>query len=398
MVTIRDIKAIETAPRGLDLVVVKVETSEPNLYGIGCATFTQRSSAVCAAVRDYLNPLFVGKSVNNIEDIWQTAMGSSYWRNGPVLNNALSGLDQALWDIKGKMANMPVYELLGGKCREGAAVYVYCDGNTFEEVEENVRKRMDEGYRFLRCQMSQMGKGKQTIVKPENAPEGAYYDPKQYMRDVVRMFAHLREKIGYEIELLHDVHERISGIDSLQLAKDLEPFRLFFLEDSFAPEHVDWFKLIRQQTSTPIAMGELFNNPLEWRELIINKYIDFIRVHLSQIGGLTPAIKLAHFCGVFGVRTAWHGPSDITPVGVAAHLHLDLVIPNFGIQEFAGFTDAEREIFSGAPEVRNGYLYANDKPGFGIEFNERLAMKYPCEHRIQEWVLARLPDGTAVRP
>lgn len=403
MVTIRDIRAIQTAPRGIDLVVVKVETSEPGLYGIGCATFTQRYAAVVTAIEEYLKPIFVGRPAANIEDIWQTAHGCSYWRNGPVLNNAISGLDEALWDIKGKMANMPVYELLGGKCREGVDVYRHCGANTPEGVGEIVRRYMEEGYRYLRVQMGGYGgddgngKTGQVIVKPEGAMSGAYFNPKWYMKDTVRLFEHLRKTVGYDIELMHDVHERLSGIDSVQLAKDLEPYKLFFLEDPYAPENADWFRMIRSQCTTPIATGELFNNPMEWRDLIVNHYIDFIRCHLSQIGGLTPAIKLAHFCDVFGVRTAWHGPGDLAPIGMTAQLHLDLASHNFGIQEFSGFCDLEKEIFVGCPEVRNGYLYANDKPGFGMEFNEELALQCPNEYRPHSWLFAKLPDGTSVK-
>ena len=402
MVTIRNIKTILTAPRGIDLVVVKLETSEPGLYGLGCATFTQRYAAVATAIDEYLNPLHMGRNVADIEDIWQTAMGSSYWRKGPVLNNALSGVDEALWDIKGKMAGMPVYDLLGGKCREAAAVYRHTDGAGPEEVEENVRKCMDAGYRYLRCQMGtyggQMGKGKQHIVPPDNSKLGAYYDPAQYTEGVIDLFAHLRDKIGYGVELLHDIHERLTPVQALSLAKRLEPYRLFFLEDALPPEQAEWFSAFRHQTAVPIAMGELFNNPMEWKYLVSGRLIDYIRVHVSQIGGLTPARKLAAFCEAFGVRTAFHGPGDITPVGVMAQLHLDLAIPNFGIQEFAGFSEEEMEVFPGCPEVRNGYLYANDKPGYGMDLNEKAAAKYPCSYREPGWLLARTTDGTAVRP
>ena len=402
MVTIRNIKTILTAPRGIDLVVVKVETSEPGLYGLGCATFTQRYEAVATAVNEYLKPLLEGRNVEDIEDIWQTAMGSSYWRNGPVLNNALSGVDEALWDIKGKMANMPVYDLFGGKCRQAAAVYRHTDGATPEEVEENVRRYMEQGYRYLRCQMGvyggQMGKGKQRIVSPENSKPGAYYDAHQYCEGVVKLFAHLRDKLGYEIELLHDVHERLTPIQAIGLAKRLEPYQLFFLEDALPPEQIQWFQTMRAQTAVPIAMGELFNNPLEWRELVAKGLIDYIRVHLSQIGGLTPARKLAVLCEAFGVRTAWHGPGDLSPVGAAAQLHLDLASPNFGIQEFAGFSEEEQEDFPGCPEVREGYLYANGKPGLGVDIDEAKAAKYPCSYREPGWLLARTTDGTAVRP
>lgn len=250
-ITIRKIKTILTAPRGIDLVVVKVETSEPGLYGLGCATFTQRYLAVASAVEEYLKPLLEGRCVDDIEDIWQSAMGSSYWRNGPVLNNAISGVDEALWDIKGKLANMPVYELFGGKCREAAAVYRHTDGSSPEEVEENVLRYLEEGYRYLRCQMGtyggQMGKGsRQVIVSPENSKPGAYFDPAQYCESTVRLFAHLREKVGYGVELLHDVHERLTPIQALNLAKQLEPYRLFFLEDALPPEQVEWFERFRQ--------------------------------------------------------------------------------------------------------------------------------------------------------
>ena len=401
-VKITKIKAIGTAPAGVDLVLVKVETNQPGLYGLGCATYTQRYAAVTTTIREYIAPIFEGRCVNNIEDAWQTAMGSGYWRNGPIFNNAVSGLDEALWDIKGKMAGMPVYELLGGKCREGVSVYRHADGGSVEEVEDNIRKFMDMGIRYVRCQQGvyggTMGSGKQTMVKPDNAPYGTYFDPKQYVRTSLKLFERIRVDLGDELEILHDVHERLTPNDAMQFAKEVEQYKLFYLEDALAPEHVDWFNKFRQVCATPIAMGELFVHPMEWKSLIANRAIDYIRCHISMIGGLTPAIKLAHFCDAFGVRTAWHGPNDITPVGVAAQLHLDLASPNFGIQEFFGFTDLEKEIFVGAPELRNGYLYANDKPGFGIEFNEELALKYPCQHREHAWLLSRLPDGTAVRP
>lgn len=402
-VTIREIHTILTAPAGVDLVVVKVETSEPNLYGLGCATFTQRYEAVKTAVDEYLRPLLVGKCVDNIEDIWQLSMGNSYWRNGPVLNNAISGVDEALWDIKGKMAGMPVYQLLGGKCRDGAAVYRHADGRDEKEVLENIQKYIEQGYHYVRAQMGtyggQMNGARQaTMHSPEFLPEGAYYDPAQYVRRTCNLFEYLRSHLGFEVELCHDVHERLSPIDALRLAKELEPIKLFFLEDVLPPEQVEWFRVFRNQLAVPLAMGELFNNPLEWRGLITEHLIDFIRVHISQIGGLTAAKKLATLCETFGVRTAWHGPNDITPVGVAAHLHLDLTTPNFGIQEFAGFTPQEQEVFPGCPEVRGGYLYANEKPGLGIDIDEKAAARYPCEHRDHGWLRARLPDGTAVRP
>ncbi|HEX6970933.1 MAG TPA: enolase C-terminal domain-like protein [Limnochordia bacterium] len=395
--TIRDVKTILTAPAGIALVVVKVETSEPGLYGLGCATFTQRAFAVATAVDRYLKPFLIGKDPERIEDIWQTALVSAYWRNGPVLNNALSGVDMALWDIKGKLARMPLYQLFGGKCREGVAVYRHADGREPAEVEENVRRFLAEGYRYIRCQIGGYG-GRHAVRSPEGALPGAYYDPDAYARSVVRLFEHIRSAVGFDVELLHDVHERVAPIEAVRLAKQLEPHRLFFLEDPLSPEQIDWFRMIRQQSATPIAMGELFTHPREWTPLIAGGLIDFIRVHLSAIGGITPARKLAALCEAFGVRTAWHGPGDVSPVGHAANLHLDLAVNNFGVQEWYAFPDRVREVFPGCPVVRDGYAYVNEAPGLGIDIDEKLAAQYPCDERLPAWTLARLPDGTAARP
>lgn len=397
-ITIRDVRVILTAPSGIRLVVVKVETSEPGLYGLGCATFTQRPLSVKAAVEDYVKPCVVGREVQRIEDLWQMVYQNSYWRNGPVLNNALSGLDMALWDIKGKLAGMPVYDLLGGKCREGAAVYRHCDGRDPSEVEERVRAYMEEGYMFLRCQLGGYGGLSPTRHRPAGAQPGAYFDPDAYARSVPSLFEHIRARVGFEIELLHDIHERVAPIEAVRLARAMEPYRLFFLEDPLAPEQIEWFEVIRRQSSTPIAMGELFTHPLEWKGLIANRLIDFIRVHISAIGGITPARKLAALCEAFGVRTAWHGPGDVSPVGHAANLHLDLAAPNFGIQEWSGFSEAEQAVFPGCPEVRAGYAYLNDRPGLGVDLDETEALKYPCLEGIPEWTMTRTPDGTAVRP
>jgi mannonate dehydratase len=398
MITIRDVKAILTAPEGINLVVIKIETSEPGLYGLGCATFTQRYLTVASAIEDYLKPFLLGKDVHRIEDIWQTAMVSGYWRNGPEFNNALSGVDMALWDIKGKIAGLPVYQLLGGKCREGAAIYKHADGGSKEEVEQNVRICLDEGYRYIRCQMGLYGGRNHKMVKPENALDGVYYDPKVYMRGIIEMFEHLRSTIGWEAELIHDVHERLTPIDAVGFAKQLEKFQLFYLEDALPPEQIQWFKHIRQHTTTPIAMGELFNNPNEWMPLISERLIDFIRIHVSQIGGITPARKMISLCEAYGIRTAWHGPGDVSPVGHAANVHLDVSAINFGIQEWNGFKDEVYEVFSGIPEARNGYVYPNEKPGLGIDMDEKMAAKFPCENVLPAWTLARLPDGTSARP
>ena len=397
-VTIKDVQTILTQPEGSRLIIVKIVTSQPGLYGLGCATFTQRFHAVHAAIEKHLKPFLLGRDVSRIEEIWQMAMVNGYWRNGPVLNNAISGADQALWDIKGKQADMPLYQLLGGKCREAAAVYGHADGRDEHEVEDSVRKYMAQGYRYIRIQMGGYGGQAEKLVKPEGAQPGAYFDPKAYMRDMLRMMEHVRTKIGDEIELLHDIHERLQTIDAVQFAKDVERFKLFFLEDPLAPEDLEWFHHIRQQCSTPIAMGELFNSPREWQPLIAEKLIDFLRMHVSQMGGVTPARNVAAFANMYGIRTAWHGPGDTSPVGHAANLHLDLWAPNFGIQEWCRFSERVYEIFPGTPEVRNGYMYPNDKPGLGIDVNEELAAKYPCTDEVIDWTQTRLPDGSPTRP
>jgi mannonate dehydratase len=417
---ITNVKTICTAPDGIRLVVVKVETSEPGLYGVGCATFTQRPLAVVTAVEEYLKPFLIGRDPNDIEDIWQASFVSGYWRSGPVLNNAMSGVDEALWDIKGKRAGMPVYELFGGKCRQAASLYAHASGGDLQELEDNVRRYMELGYRYVRCQMgvpgystygsragrSGGGEGG-SRDRERTGTRGAQmartrvpWEPTPYCRMVPGMFERLRGTFGEEIELLHDVHERIPPIQAIQLAKDVERFHLFFLEDALAPEDVDYFRIMRQQTSTPIAMGELFVNVNEYLPLVRDRLIDFMRVHISDIGGLSPARKLAALCEYFGVRTAWHGPGDVSPVGHAANLQLDLACYNFGIQEQHDFRERTREVFPGCPEIRDGYYWSNGKPGLGIDVDEQEAAKYPFpEHPLNgAWPPVRRRDGTVIRP
>ncbi len=311
-ITIQDVKVITTQPYANQrLVIVKVITSEPGLYGLGCATFTQRFHAVVAALEHHVIPYVIGQDVQRIEDIWNMSMVNSYWRNGPVLNNAISGIDEALWDIKGKLANMPVYQLLGGKTREAAAVYTHADGADLHEILDSVQKFQAEGYRYIRVQSGGYGGKYLGDVRPEGAVKGTYYDPKAYMRSALKALEHVRSAVGEEVELLHDIHERLSPIDAVGFAKMVEPLKLFFLEDALAPEDIEWFTQIRAHSTVPLAMGELFNNPLEWRSLVERRLIDFIRMHVSQIGGITPARNAAIFAQIYGVRTAWHGPQPI---------------------------------------------------------------------------------------
>ena len=395
-VRIRDVRVIRTAPEGIRLLVVKIETTEPELHGVGCASFTTRAEAVATAIEHYLRPLLIGRDPHDIEDIYQAGHLSSYWRSGPVLNNALSGVDQALWDIKGKMAKMPVYQLFGGKTRKAATVYTHASGSDPKATEERVRELMALGFTHIRCQVNVPGYATYGAFSAEElarfqqssgthdyrhwynvSPVQGPWNEAAYVRIVPKLFEHLRSTVGGEVELLHDIHERVHPILAINLAKELNQFRLFFLEDPFAPEDVAWFGRMREATPIPIAMGELFVNPSEWEPLIKERLIDFIRVHVSAIGGITPARKLAIFCEWFGVRTAWHGPGDVSPIGHAANLHLDLASPNFGIQEAFLFGPVAREVFPGTPEVRDGMMWANERPGLGIDVDEALAAKHP---------------------
>ncbi|MEZ5278266.1 MAG: enolase C-terminal domain-like protein [Opitutaceae bacterium] len=395
---IRNIRTFVTAPEGCNLIVVKVETDEPDLFGLGCATFCYRHHAVRALVDGHLKPLLIGRDARQIEDLHQLMRLNAYWRNGPVINNAISGIDMALWDIKAREAGMPLYQLLGGRCRVGATVYRHADGRDPAELKDNVRKFIDEGVTHIRIQSQGYGGSKSAVPPGPGFPPGHYYDPAVYRRSALAALETVRETFGDEIHLLHDVHERLSPAEAVRFAREVEPFRLFFLEDLLSPEDRDWFANVRATSTTPLAMGELFTNPLEWTPLVINRQINYLRMHISDIGGLTPARKAAVLGETFGVRTAWHGPPDQSPIGHAVALHLDLVAPNFGIQEFCGFGANTREVFPGCPQLYRGVLYASDLPGIGVGFDETAAARFPEVDAVTDWTQARLPDGTLNPP
>ncbi len=401
-VKIKSVKAIVTAPQGSNLIVVKVETTEPGLYGYGCATFTQRALAVVTAIDSYLHDFCVGKDVDNIEDMWNSCYVSSYWRNSAVLNNALSGLDEALWDIKGKRANMPVYQLLGGKSRFAIPCYGHAGGNTPEAVAESVQSFMAEGYKYIRIQQGGYGGVGANAKQPDFKAAGFGYEGDRhineyaYIKGVPKMFETVRRVCGEEIELLHDIHENTQPMDSINMIKQLEQYRPFFIEDPFSPENMEWFKLLRESTTVPIAMGELFNNVNEFKMPMVNQWFDYIRCHVSQVGGITPAMKIARLGEWFNIKTAWHGPGDVSPVGHAAHAHIDLAVWNFGIQEASRFSEQTRAIFPGSPTMKNGYMYVNEVPGLGVEMNEKEAAKYPIGTK-SNWQV-RKTDGTIIRP
>lgn len=377
------------------LVVVKVETNEPGLYGVGCASFCFRPAAVAVSIDKYLKPFAIGKDPDQIEDLWQSMNVSSLWRSGPVLNNALSGIDMALWDLKGKRANMPLYQLMGGKCRFAIPCYGHASGRDAAECAESVRRLMAEGYRHVRIEVG----GLTTRVESGSMfgmPTAYLQDAGKYAREIPKLFEFVRKQCGEEVELLHDVHGELPPMECIQMIRRLEPFRPFFVEDPFLPEEIGYFKVLRGQTPVPLAIGEKFVNQHEFVSLIAERQIDFIRAHISAIGGLSRARKIATLCEWFGVRTAWHAPRDVSPVGHAANAHLDLAVPNFGIQERIVFSAAVREVFPGAPTIKDGKMYISDAPGLGIDIDEKQAAKYPHLDVPGNFGPKRRQDGTIV--
>ncbi len=413
-ILITDVKVVLTAPEGINLIVVKIETNQPGLVGLGCATFAYRHVAVQCVIEQYLRPLLIGRDAEAIEELWQLMHQNAYWRHGPIENNAISGVDMALWDIKGRLANMPLYQLFGGKCREGVPVYRHADGRDLAELCENIQRYREQGITHIRCQSGGYGGGGFGAAPgsaPAGAADGIYLDSRKYMRDTLKLFDGIRSRIGFDVELCHDVHERLKPVEAIRFACELEKYELFFLEDAIALEEGEWMRQLREKTTTPLAQGELFNNPYEWRFLITERLIDFVRVHLSQIGGITAGRKLQIFAEQFGVRTAWHGPGDMSPLAHAANIHIDLASRNFGVQEWSGTEppnfviqdlkgprEALLDVFPGLPEFRDGYVYANDRPGLGVELNEAEAAKYPCENTVTTWTQTRLRDGALQTP
>lgn len=402
---ITDVKVIATSGgRNYRWVFVKIMTSEPGLYGIGSASNHFNSHSIIAALEKHAKPFLIGKDPDRIEDIWQSVFLRTYWRNGPVNNNVLSGVDMALWDIKGKRAGMPVYELLGGKVRDAVPCYDHAGGPTPEACVESARKSLEKGFRHVRIQLGNYGGGGFIPAgqgeRPEGAPSRPAFDEDVYVDAVPKLFEYVRAKLGFAPKLCHDVHSHLSGINAVEFCRRVQPYQMFFIEDVLSPEQLAWYKQIRKVTTTPQAVGEVFSHPLEYVPLIVERDIDFIRCRVSAIGGITPARKAATLCEAFGVRTAFQEGGDNDPVNQLAAYHVDISSPAFGIQEENAFPESAREMMPGCAEIRRGYLYGSGKPGLGIDINETLAAKYPLGEARDgaPYSLDRTMDGALTKP
>lgn len=390
---IADIRVFLTAPDGQNLVVVRVDTGIPGLYGLGCATLSYRAGAVRQVIEESLRPLLLGREAGRIEELWQLMYANAYWRGGPVLNNAVSGIDMALWDIKAKQAGMPLYELLGGRYRDRVPVYRHCNGADDGAVRELAARAVESGCRYLRVAYTGYDAPGRDSGYLCLAGHGKRYDPNAYRRNIAKLLGLLRSEYGDTVELIADVHERLDPPCAVALAKELEPLALFFLEDPVPPEQMQWLGRLRQVCTTPIGLGELFCREEQCLQAMQNGWLDFIRCHLSALGGLTPARRVAALAQAFGVRTAWHGSLDMTPIALAVQTHLDLAVPCFGIQEYYGCSEAAAGIFPGAPEYRDGALQIHEAPGHGVTFDEKLAARYPPLEGPTLWTEMRTMDG-----
>ena len=406
--TIKDAKVITTSGGGrYRWIFLKLITSEPGLHGIGSANNNYQAEAVVTALEKNLIPWLIGKDADRIEDLWHSANYRTYWRYGPVNNNVLAAMDMALWDIKGKRAGMPVYDLLGGKVRDAVPCYDHQGGRDKEEAVANVQKSMAEGWRHIRVQYGEGGYGGGGFYpagkgeRPEGGYNGLAFDEDMYISTIPAVFEYVRSKVGFEPKLLHDVHSHLSGINAVELSRRLNPMQLFFLEDVLAPELIDWYRNIRKVCATPQAVGEVFSHPYETLPLVVERLIDFTRCRVAAIGGITAAKKLANLCEPFGVKTAFQEGGENDPVNQIAAYHVDMSSPAFGIQEENHFPPAVHEIFPGCGQIRRGYLYGSGKPGLGLDIDEKLAAKYPIganPPRGGAYRTDRALDGSVVRP
>jgi len=385
---------------GRNFVTLKIETDQ-GVYGIGDGTLNGREMSVVAYLNDHVIPVLIGRDPRRIEDTWQYLYRGAYWRRGPVTMRAIAAVDMALWDIKAKMAGMPLHELFGGKSRERILVYGHANGTDIEHTVDQVGHYRELGYRAIRAQSGIPGvKGAYGVGKgdmyyePADAslPTETLWNTASYMRFAPKLFERLREVHGDEVHLLHDVHHRLTPIEAGRLGKDLEPFRLFWMEDATPAENQEAFRLIRQHTTTPLAVGEIFNTIWDVKDLIREQLIDYVRMTMVGSGGPTHLRRVADYAAMYQVRTGSHGATDLSPVTMGTALHFDTWVPNFGIQEYMRHTPETDEVFPHDYRFEDGYLYAGERPGHGVDIDEALAAKYP--YSPKQLPIARLEDGT----
>ncbi|MEA3541009.1 MAG: D-mannonate dehydratase ManD [Pseudomonadota bacterium] len=399
MPKIIDTKVIVTCP-GRNFVTLKIITDE-GVYGLGDATLNGRELAVASYLTDHVVPCLIGRDAHRIEDVWQYLYKGAYWRRGPVTMTAIAAVDMALWDIKGKIAGLPVYQLLGGASREGVMVYGHANGTSIEDTVKVALEYQAQGYKAIRLQCGVPGMAStygvskdKYFYEPADAdlPTENVWNTSKYLRVVPELFKAAREALGWDVHLLHDIHHRLTPIEAGRLGKDLEPYRPFWLEDATPAENQEAFRLIRQHTTAPLAVGEIFNSIWDAKDLIQNQLIDYIRATVVHAGGITHLRRIAALADLYQVRTGCHGATDLSPVCMAAALHFDLSVPNFGIQEYMRHTEETDAVFPHAYSFADGMMHPGDKPGLGIDIDEELAAKY--EYKRAFLPVNRLEDGT----
>ena len=396
---ITDARVIVCCP-GRNFVTLRLTTDE-GISGLGDATLNGRELAVASYLEDHLCPLLVGRDAARIEDTWQLLYKGAYWRRGPVTMAAIGAVDTALWDIKAKVAGLPLYQLLGGRARDGVMVYGHASGETIEETVEAVGRFLERGYRAVRAQTGVPGaKGAYGVSRDEGFYEPATsgvaqelgWSTEAYLRVAPRLLAAVRERHGFDFHLLHDAHHRLSAIEAARLGKSVEECALFWLEDPVPAEHQEGYRLIRRHTTTPLAVGEVFNSIWDCRTLISEQLIDYIRTSVVHAGGVSHLRKIFSLAEVYDVRTGSHGATDLSPVCMAAALHVDLSVPNFGIQEYMVHSEQTDAVFPHSYRFEDGYMHPGEEPGLGVELDEELAARFP--YRPASLPVARRLDGT----
>jgi mannonate dehydratase len=370
---------------GRNFVTLKIETDE-GLTGIGDATLNGREMSVVSYLTEHVIPCLIGRDAHQIEDIWQYLYKGAYWRRGPVTMSAIAAVDTALWDIKAKAAGLPLYQMLGGRSRNGVMVYGHANGSDISHTVEEVLRYKEMGYQAIRAQSGVPGLEKvygvgrgSMFYEPADAnlPSEHDWSSEKYLLHTPQLFDAVRQAVGPDIHLLHDVHHRLTPIEAGRLGKSLEPFHLFWIEDATPAENQEAFRLIRQHTTTPLAVGEIFNSIWDCKDLIQNQLIDYIRATVVHAGGITHLRRIADFASMYQVRTGCHGATDLSPVCMGAALHFDTWVPNFGVQEYMRHTEETDAVFPHSYSFDKGYMHCGETPGHGVDIDEKLAAKYP---------------------